>query len=300
MKTIRLSEYIRQRSSSIHKSSSYKSKLRNTASKIEDFEHFLGRELYTQDFDDRMMEEFDYFLRNNPKNLRRSTIGSLGANVAFALKKAKDDKYSVDIRYSEYVFPSSETCSVALTTEEIKRIFELKKLSEEQNNARFWFLFGCCTGLRFSDLKRVETINFTAENYIYIRTKKTNTSVLIPTHWMIKDLMKDFPELPKMKTQQSFNKIIKRLCRKAKINDKILIERHEGTKFVRKQFPKWQLITSHTVRRSFATNAYLSGIPVARIMLFTGHKTEESFFRYIKINKKENAKTLSNHKFFNR
>lgn len=61
---------------------------------------------------------------------------------------------------------------------------------------------------------------------------------------------------------------------------------------------KWQVISSHTARRSFATNAYLAGIPVFRIMLITGHKTEESFFRYIRIGKAENARELAQHPFF--
>lgn len=300
MKTVRLVEYIRQRASLSRRSSAYNRKLRNVANKIESFEHSLGRDLYISDFDDRMMEEFDYFLRNSPKSLRRATIQSIGANVAFMLKKANEEGYKVDFRYRDYTFPHGEPCSVALTTKEIRQIFELKNLSNEQKVAQFWFIFGCWTGLRFSDLKRVESINITKEDFINIRTKKTNADVLVPLHYMIKELLKDFNELPKLKTQQSFNTIIKRLCRRAKIDDKVLIERHEGTQFIRKQFPKWQLISAHTARRSFATNAYLADIPVARIMLLTGHKTEDSFFKYIKIDRKENARMLSEHPFFNR
>lgn len=290
---------MRQRASSSRRSSAYKRKLRNISRKIEDFEHYIGKDLYTVDFDDRMMEEFDYFLRKSSKNLRRATIKTLGDQVRQALNSAKNDGYNVDMRYRDYSFPKEDAVAVVLTTNEIQQIFELKRLSEEQENARFWFIFGCWTGLRFSDLKRVEAINFTKENYVEIRTQKTNTNVLIPAHWMIKELMKTFAaELPTLNTQQSFNMIVKRLCRKAKINDKVLVERHEGTRFVRKQFPKWQLIAAHTARRSFATNAYLAGIPTARIMLLTGHKTEEAFFKYIKIDKKENAKILSEHPFF--
>jgi hypothetical protein len=33
-------------------------------------------------------------------------------------------------------------------------------------------------------------------------------------------------------------------------------------------------------------------------MLITGHSTEESFFRYIRINRQENAAILSKHPFF--
>jgi integrase len=78
----------------------------------------------------------------------------------------------------------------------------------------------------------------------------------------------------------------------------VLYERTDGTKVVRKRMKKYALVSSHTARRSGATNMYLAGIPVARIMLLTGHKTEQAFFKYIPIGKQENAKTLLEHNFF--
>ena len=101
-----------------------------------------------------------------------------------------------------------------------------------------------------------------------------------------------------MKSQQSFNKVIKNICKRAKINNEILIERTVGNKVVRKKYKKYQLVSSHTARRSFATNMYLAGVAAAKIMLITGHKTESSFFKYIRISKDENAKELSQHPFF--
>ena len=59
------------------------------------------------------------------------------------------------------------------------------------------------------------------------------------------------------------------------------------------------MITSHTARRSFATNAYLADIPAISIMKITGHKTEAAFMKYIKISEEENAIQLQTSKFFN-
>ena len=56
---------------------------------------------------------------------------------------------------------------------------------------------------------------------------------------------------------------------------------------------------TYTARRSFATNAYLAGLPPISIMKITGHKTESSFMKYIKISEKENAIQLKGHEFFN-
>lgn len=79
---------------------------------------------------------------------------------------------------------------------------------------------------------------------------------------------------------------------------KILYERTKGQKHESKLIPKYEFISSHTVRRSTATNMYLSGIIPFRIMLITGHKTEKPFFQYIRITGEENVKVLARYKFF--
>lgn len=61
---------------------------------------------------------------------------------------------------------------------------------------------------------------------------------------------------------------------------------------------KCELITSHTCRRSFASNAYMADIPAISIMKITGHKTERAFLKYIRITPEENAEKLLHHAFF--
>ncbi len=57
--------------------------------------------------------------------------------------------------------------------------------------------------------------------------------------------------------------------------------------------PKWHLISTHTARRSFATDEYLAGTPPLTIMAITGHKTEKSFLRYMRISPSDHAKILA-------
>ncbi len=295
---IRLVEYIRQFASRSRRNDRYKRKLRNVSNKLEEFEMFLGKKLNASDFDDRLMEELDYFFRNHPKRYRRSTIKGFGQTVSTFIGKAKKSGYNVNMSYLEYRFPEGEFYAVVLTEQEIDAIYNLKGLSKEQENARFWLVFNCYTAFRFSDLSRILSINI-EKDVVSMRTQKTNVEVKIPLHWRIKEMLKEYNNTPPCLTsQQNYGNVIKRICRKAKITDKVLIERHEGTQFVRKSIPKWKLISAHTARRSFATNAYLSGIKTARIMLLTGHKTEESFFKYIQIEKNENVKYLAKHDFF--
>jgi integrase len=63
---------------------------------------------------------------------------------------------------------------------------------------------------------------------------------------------------------------------------------------------KYNLITTHTARRSGATNMFLAGIPAQSIMKITGHTTESSFMKYLRISKDANATLIANNPFFNK
>ena len=104
--------------------------------------------------------------------------------------------------------------------------------------------------------------------------------------------------LSKPRGIQYFNKAIKVICKKVGINEPILWERTVGTGVVKKKLEKWEMVSSHTARRSFATNMFLQNVPTYRIMLITGHKSESSFFKYIRVTREENASTLQGHQFF--
>ncbi len=60
-------------------------------------------------------------------------------------------------------------------------------------------------------------------------------------------------------------------------------------------FSKWELLSTHTARRSFSTNEYLAGTPAITIMAITGHKTERAFLKYIKLSPNEHAKLMQLH-----
>ena len=95
------------------------------------------------------------------------------------------------------------------------------------------------------------------------------------------------------------NKYVKELGEIAGIDETLRIATTRGGKTENENFSKFDLITTHTARRSFATNAYLMDIPSISIMKITGHTTERSFMKYIRISQEDNANKLVNHPFFN-
>jgi hypothetical protein len=84
----------------------------------------------------------------------------------------------------------------------------------------------------------------------------------------------------------------------AEINESVIVQSHKGGVIKRTTYPKYELIVTHTARRSGCTNMYLAGIPVIDIMKISGHKTEKEFMKYIKVSKLETAHNLSKHPYF--
>ncbi|MDR2293186.1 MAG: site-specific integrase [Prevotellaceae bacterium] len=293
-----MTDFIYEYLSKSARSMAYKRQYRNIARHVRMFSDVSGIIINTNSFTEQVMEEFVAYLRS--KNLMMSTIRNIRQKVSAMINKAEKRGYLVERGFENVVVKTEDSCAIYLTVDELKRLNELKSLSKQAQAVRDRFLVGCFTALRISDYRRLtveDNFNFD-KGFIQIKTQKTGVVVTIPIHPIIYDVLKRNKNvLPVMPTQQAFGKTIKRICKKAGIADEVLWERTVGARVVRKKVKKYQLISSHTARRSGATNMYLAGITTARIMLLTGHQTEQAFFRYIRIAREENAKTLSEHDF---
>jgi integrase len=103
--------------------------------------------------------------------------------------------------------------------------------------------------------------------------------------------------MPRYITNQKLNRYIKEACRAAGIVEQVVTVRISAGRRVEERHAKYELVTTHTARRSFATNEYLRAIREGRdwrpIMAITGHKKESQFFDYIRITSEENAVLFS-------
>ncbi|MCG9971039.1 tyrosine-type recombinase/integrase [Christiangramia crocea] len=215
-------------------------------------------------------------------------------------KQAKDNHpVNPFILSNDFYLPSNETYDVYCTIDEIRKIKDWKATSESLDNVRNWFIFGCWTGLRVSDWHRVENIDSEFIEITPLKTKATSgKAVVIPLHPWVKEL----PTLRNI-SEQKFNEYIKKVARKAGITDQVygskmvnVNENEEENAIMRRElgyYPKWQLISSHTCRRSFATNNYLLDMPTLDIMQITGHTTEKNFLKYIKVTPKQHARKMA-------
>ena len=162
------------------------------------------------------------------------------------------------------------------------------------------FSINIYTGLRFSDIQNLKPENIGIDGIIKTTAIKTKKQVCIPIGNVTKLILKKyFPKLPRIYSNQKFNDYLKIIAEQAGLFDEVTITHSNGGVHTPYKYKKCDLVSTHTARRSFATNMMLDGVPIGQIMMITGHKTQESFFKYIKIRPNDNAAKLKDHPFFN-
>lgn len=87
-----------------------------------------------------------------------------------------------------------------------------------------------------------------------------------------------FPPISALK----LNRDIKEVARLAGIIYPVEVRSIQGGRPVCRKVPKYQLITSHTARRTGATLMYLASMEMYDIMKITGHRSPEMLRRYIR------------------
>jgi len=156
------------------------------------------------------------------------------------------------------------------------------------------YCFCCFTSLRYSDVQNLKKNDIKTDNnnnyYIEIITKKTDDKLNIELNkyaLAIYNKYKDFElkgnRLFPVPSNQNFNKSLKDLAKTANLNSLETITDYKGNKRIEKTFEKWELITSHTARKTFITNALCLGIQPDVIRAWTGHKDHKTMELYIKI-----------------
>lgn len=258
----------------------------------------------TVDFEDIDLEFYSKYLAYlSGLSLSVNTIGKEIKNIKAFLNEATERGLNekLDFKKSKFKMITENNDKIYLNQKEIEDIYSLDlKENKDYDIARDLFIIGCCTGLRFSDFSQIRNENIFEGNKLKLRTQKTSEVVIIPLHRYVKQLIEKYNgELPRIDSNQKLNDCLEVIGEKAKLKDKIETSITKGGKLVKEVKMKYELISSHTARRSFATNLFIADVPSITIMKITGHRTEKSFLRYIRISQEENANKLLNHPFFN-
>lgn len=206
-----------------------------------------------------------------------------------------------------------ETESIYLTREDLDKIMkaDLSKHGTGHDQARDIFMVGVWTAQRVSDynyITKEQIYTHTKrwiedvpdpENpgqtkaeirtkeimYISLIQKKTGAQVSIPVSSELKGILEKYDYCLPHLEDQVINRYLKDICKEAGLTESVEILETKGGTPVRNRYPKWDLVHTHTARRTGATLMYLSGMDLYDIMKITGHTTPVMLKKYIKADK---------------
>jgi len=277
-----------------------------------EYQHIMNVQLDFKDINLKFFYKFVDFCRNRNKyaarikkfkpgfklkidKLANSSINVDITTLKLVMSEAVSLKLTDNLDYGHRNFSvrrdSSE--SVYLNIEELGRLYQFDlSYNKELEQFRDLFIVGCFVGLRFSDYNTLKFENYEkrgADVFIRKNTKKTNKLVVIPSRPIVLEIFEKYRTnpnwLPPSKSIWMMNRNIKKICRLAGLRDKGRLTTHPGKEL-------WECISSHTARRSFATNSYKTGIKPLEIMKITGHTSQSSFMKYIRVSEEENAEIV--------
>ena len=272
-----------------------KSTIRGFKKCLNGFKEFEKEQHHQFTFDEvnkPFFESYIGYLMNQGK--KHNTIGERVKAIKAVMNRAYEEGLHSNQSFRAFTIKEEEVDNTYLTEDELEVLYNHKfnDADEAKEKYRDLFLVGCYTGLRWDDYKSIRKEDFTispkGNPVLVVRTSKTGTRVVIPFIWKhLKDILEKYNyNLPKV-SEQKFNKYIKDACKIAGINASVVIT--SGKNVREEPYEKWELVSSHTARRSACTNMFLRGIPTIAIMKISGHKKESTFMKYIKVSAEENA-----------
>ncbi len=254
--------------------------------------------------------DFFYKYTTFLKDVLELSINTIAKDISILkvfMGEAVDLGYTTNMQFKhkKFAFNEVETDQVYVSEKELNDLYKFdlshnKKLEQVKD----LFIFGAWVGLRFSDFSNIKPeyiVEIEGEYFIKMITQKTKELVIIPCNRTVLDIFEKYQhspnKLPKSISNQKFNDYIKDVCKEAGMAEnspvKEMIEK--GRLSTTPELQLWQCISSHSARRSFATNYYLQGFPTLDLMKITGHRTERAFLKYIRVSKLDAAKRLSAH-----
>jgi integrase len=267
-----------------------------TLNNLKQFSKTWKRRLDFETVDLGFHHDFSKFLSDAPRMLSANTIGSniqrIKAVMAEATEKGINNNKTFKSKY--FVKQSEEADTIYLNESELNEMEKLDlSFSEKLDNVRDWFLVGARSGLRVSDFLKLRPQDIN-DGFIRIKQTKTGNPVTVPVHSTVKKiLLKRGGEPPRVITDVKLNLYLKELGQYLP-SLKTLVSKSitKGGTRVILSVPKWKLLTSHAARRSFCSNEFQQGTPTLTLMAISGHRSEKSFLKYIRVTPEEHAQKI--------
>ena len=263
----------------------------NRAYLLKTFETILNKPCDWEDITDVFLLEFKNTLLNN---LCSNSCRTIFAELRSLLKtfsffrEIPAKQYEVTLKCKK-----EGTLNIYLTNNEIKKILDFTPKLKNEILARAIFLKSVYTGARFEDAKilNINNLDKNTNTLVFVpdKTKSSGAVVKVPFHKNLIDVINI--DTTHDIFLHAYNRALRNICKKVGIDSVVNVlkagKRLRGNKY--------EFVSSHTARRSFATNLYLAGAEIDIIRSFMGHASTMQTQKYILAEKELNANVL---KFF--
>lgn len=262
---------------------------------IKEYEKKKRTRVTLENADYAFMQSFYNFCVETKRYVNHTSIKKLTCIKTMLKTAAVKYGYTTNASYVNFSVQRDNLEVIALTEKELNALIELDLTGNKRlDRVRDVFLFSCHTGLRFSDLENLKRENI-QDGFIKIIVKKTREALKIPItpipHAILQKYSHNLTPLPVISNQKT-NDALKDLCQLAEINEPVEIVRFRGKERVEKVFEKWELISTHTGRKTFVTLSLARGMSAEDVMSITGHKSYASFKRYVNITEEQKVKVM--------
>lgn len=254
--------------------------------RLESFEKYKAKRYLISEIDLSFHSDFTKFAMNH-LNLSINTIGHSLRQVKTVVLDAGDKGFEIkeQVRSKKFKAIREDSTFVTITENEIEQIRQFTGADYLQN-VRDWIIIGCWTGCRVNDLMQLTNANIqihvSGQKFIRYTQSKTGKQVDLPIHPHVAEILERLGDFPRPISDQRFNEWMKIVCRESGMIQEVYGTRQNPITHKKEvgTFKKWELVRSHTCRRSFATNHY-NKLPNKLIMAVTGHSTEKMLLNYI-------------------
>ena len=261
-------------------------KYRTVKGYLEQFQNHTGYSVRFDTINIGFYEKFrDYsFVERHTLN---NYFGKLIAILKTFMNWSYERKYHNNDTFRKFKKPQDDIEVICLTLDELMRLYRHDFDSLRLEHVRDFYCFGCFTGLRFSDIKKLRPSNI-FKDYIKFTVVKTRTADhSVALNHFAKTIVSKYQDtiyapIPTISSQK-FNEYIKECCEIVGIDTPTTITRYIGQKRVDSTYKKYELITSHTARKTFVTTSLYLGMSETSVKQNTGHKDDRSFRRYVNV-----------------
>ena len=265
------------------------------------FKSFMGKRSNIEftDVNRSLLERFKVYLINDLEHTHNTVVKNIKTLKTF-ITWANDRGYNPNPDYAKFkIEGEKEPAIIYLTWQELMHLYKMRVSNETLTQVRDVFCFGCFTGQRYSDIANLKPEHIVDDIWVNAPIKShTAKPLYIPLNNYAKAILEKYKGLYTGKALpvisiQKMNDYLKELGEEAEFFSNVTIYRFKGGQRIENTVQKWEVLTTHIMRKTFVTNALSLGMQTATIKEFTGHKSEKDFNRYLAVITEDKIKAMN-------